>query len=152
MKKQSKSTLILIVTLLIGMAIGVLGYRVYMLQRIREFKDHRADLMFEKLFARVVQPTPEQADTLRVIWQKYREQLESNHKQVLKETKTILDSMFKEMRPLLTEEQIKRLKERRHRDKRPHFHNRKPRPEPDSGFYKDKDRDKPSPPNKLFLE
>lgn len=155
MKKQAKSTWVLFLTLLIGIAIGLLGYRVYMLQRIKSFKADREDLMFEKLFAHIVQPTPEQADTLRVIWNQYHEKLEQNHKQFFNETKTILDSMFEEMKPLLTEEQIQRLKERRHRDKPPRFHNKKP-PYPDS--IKDfpnehnHEKHKPKPPDKVLLE
>lgn len=158
MKKQSKSILILLVTLLIGIAIGVLGSRVYTLHKIKDYKTEKADIMFERLFMRIVQPTPEQTDTLRIIWDKYQEKLQANHKHFFTETKTILDSMFKEMAPLLTDEQKQRLKERRHRDRRPpHFPGRtlpghKPGEHRPPHLPGPEETGRPAPPDELFLE
>ncbi len=113
MKKRAQSVLILLVTLMLGIVIGILGSRFYLLTCFRQMQPVSPPRVLNRFQEEVLRPTPQQADTLRAIFKKYRPKLVELHQQFRQETRTLLDSLQLELEPVLTEEQIRRLKARR---------------------------------------
>jgi hypothetical protein len=113
MSTTLKSMAILLATLCIGIMVGVLGSRLYIEHRVQKFRDIRGEQMFGGIMEEIIQPTPEQADTLKSIFAKYQKSMQKMNGQFRSQTKAILDSMHAEIAPLLTKEQLKRLEERR---------------------------------------
>ena len=104
---------ILLATLCIGIAVGVLGSRLYIEHRVQKFRNIRGEQMFGGIMEEIIQPTPEQADTLKSIFAKYQKSMRQMNTQFRRQTVAILDSLHDEITPLLTKEQLKRLEERR---------------------------------------
>lgn len=113
MSIKLKSMVILLATLCIGIAVGVLGSRLYIEHRAQKFREIRGEQLFRGIMEEIIQPTPEQAETLNKIFAKYQKSRRQMNVQFRSQTKAILDSMYAEIAPLLTKEQLKRLDERR---------------------------------------
>jgi len=121
MKKSLQSILILTATLALGIVIGILGSRFYLMMKVRQFQPTSPPRLLNRFQEEVLRPTPEQADTLRAIFRKYRPKFVELHQQFREETRTLLDSMQTELKPVLTKEQIRRLRSRRARPRPGHF-------------------------------
>jgi len=109
-----KSALILLSTLLLGIIIGALGMNLFRNQREIDFQRFREQRGFMHLHEGILQPTSEtQRDSIHKILSKnlpkFRE-LTLKHRQ---EISVLIDSMQKQLAPILTKEQLERLNERR---------------------------------------
>jgi len=113
MNTKTKSALLLLLTLLIGVIVGVLGTRMVMEHRVAKFMAMRNDRFFQHRMEAFLQPRPEQMDTLNAIFDKYQPKFLQLNRKFRAESRAILDSLHKELDPVLTEEQLQRLKERR---------------------------------------
>ena len=109
-----KSSLIILTTLLIGIIIGALGMNLFRNQRDIDFDRFRGRQAFMHLHEDIIQPTSEaQRDSIHKILSqslpKFRE-LTLKHRQ---EISVLIDSMQKQLEPILTKEQLERLNVRR---------------------------------------
>ncbi|MBN2411463.1 hypothetical protein JXQ31_07205 [candidate division KSB1 bacterium] len=115
-----KSALILLTTLLIGIIIGALGMNLFRNQRQVNFENFREQKAFMHLHEGILQPTSEaQRDSIhKILTQnlpKFRE-LGLKHRA---EMSALIDSMQKQLAPILTKEQLERLNNRRSFIQRP---------------------------------
>ncbi len=115
-----KSAIILLTTLLIGMIIGALGMNLFRNQREINFDNFREQRAFMHLHEGILQPTSEaQRDSIhKILTQnlpKFRE-LGLKHRE---EMSALIDSMQKQLAPILTKEQLERLDKRRNFIRRP---------------------------------
>ncbi len=109
-----KSALILLTTLLMGIIIGALGMNLFRNQRDMDFERFRGRQAFMHLHEDILQPTSEaQRDSIQKILSqnlpKFRE-LTLKHRE---EISAMIDSMQKQLAPILTKEQLERLNDRR---------------------------------------
>jgi hypothetical protein len=108
---KAKTSLILIGTLIIGVAIGGLGSGLLRGDRARELELMRPQHRFLQFMKRVVRPTAEQSQQFDDILAKYSKQISTIHEQHQEEIFAVYDSLHKELNSLLTEEQRARLED-----------------------------------------
>ncbi len=111
MNTQAKTSLILIGTLLIGIAIGALGSGLLREERARKFEFMRPGNRFLQYMKGVIRPTPEQSQQFEGILGKYSKQISNIHQQHQEEILALYDSLHTELRALLTDDQRARLEQ-----------------------------------------
>jgi hypothetical protein len=134
MNSKTKSTAVLAATLLIGIAIGSMGYRAYVQYHFKKMSRmvHRGGMheMIEKRIA----PTQQQKDEVELILGKYDSLLVWNNREMREKTHNLLDSMWLELTPVLGAEKVKKLMNEKPPERRPDkphmFSGKKPRPQP----------------------
>lgn len=139
MNVRQKSAIVLVITLGLGFVLGWYSNGLW--------QKHKRQKMFEEMRARrgegrfglaqrieeLIQPTDAQKDTVRVIVNKYHEKLMEKAAKDFEFIRTTIDSLVSELEPVLTEEQIKKLEDRRQfmhprREGRPPFDRRMGKP------------------------
>lgn len=124
MNNRLKYTLILVSTLIIGMAIGFLINGRVTSTRIEKIRGYYSEGRFNRELVKIIQPTPEQSDKVSSILKEYSnkncemmEGFRSNQKQMFTDMRAELDK-------ILNPEQVKRInnywERRKHRDNRSH--------------------------------
>jgi len=109
MKKRLKISLILIITLLMGMAIGFLISGRVISQRIEKMRNHFSETGFGREIMHVIQPTQEQREKIEPVFRdfagKNRELMDSYHEN----QKEVYEELKEELSEILNEEQINKL-------------------------------------------
>ena len=119
MSVKIKSALILLITLAIGVGLGVQGDRMMMKQKIRERTRRPPDSrLFMRIFDRIIEPTESQREQIRQIIEKHTKRLAKIDSTTRLQFAEELDSLRKDLDPILTEEQRKRIKEHTERIER----------------------------------
>ena len=112
MSIQWKSTFIIIATLLIGIVIGVFLAGAVLHHRVRPPLADRGPSMFTPMLERIIQPTPDQEEAVHAVLEKHSSRLEGMHEDFRAEMVATMDSLKKDLDPILTDEQKARLDER----------------------------------------
>ena len=144
MKTNTKTALVIIATLVIGILIGVLGSGFMVHRFARRVPDMRHSEVFVERMIDIIEPAPEQEEEIRGILTRHAEQFTEITEGFRAETTTLMDSLRTELDSVLTDEQRARLEEKHRRfDKmmkhgRPFPHGRpgdrrRPPPPDDSG-------------------
>jgi hypothetical protein len=134
MNTKTKSTLVLISVLLIGIIIGALGSSLI---RRNIWQDRLSRLRspegFSERLIHIIQPDTQQEEQIRQILLKHHEKMEQITEQSRSMIKAHADSLLIDLKPLLTADQLDRLKEMLHR-RPPHYRDRRepPPPPPDN--------------------
>lgn len=121
-----KNSLIIIATLILGIIIGFLISGRFTKVRLDKMKQNFTEQGMNRHMMKVLQPSPEQLEQIRPIFDKYgemrREQLFEHH-QLQQE---IFQEFEQELKPHLNKEQIERLQEMKDgsRDRFPGMNNR----------------------------
>ncbi|MFZ5979389.1 MAG: hypothetical protein ACOYVF_02050 [Candidatus Zixiibacteriota bacterium] len=113
MSPKSKTVLIIFVTFIIGVALGAVGagtYR-YMFDSRRPGPPY-PDNHVERIM-RLLDLKDSQEDTVRTILENHSERMRINFQESMKYLEASIDSLEDELAPVLTEEQLARLKEER---------------------------------------
>jgi Spy/CpxP family protein refolding chaperone len=144
MKTNTKTVIIIVATLVIGILIGALGsgFMVHRFARRLPHMEHSE--MFVEGMVDLIDPAPEQEDQIRGILTRHSEQFTEITDGFREETSALFDSLRSELEPVLTDEQKARLEERHQRlgrlmkRGRPAHHGkpgdrRRPPPPPDEG-------------------
>ncbi len=98
MKMNAKSTLILSVTLLIGILLGFL-LKSYILQnKFDDMRRLRGPGGFTKLFEKIIEPTEEQKLLLDPVLEKYQSKMSEVRKSSFENMKLIFDSLRIELK------------------------------------------------------
>jgi hypothetical protein len=117
MSTRGRAIVIILSTLLLGVAIGALIVGPLVARHhFRRMADWRTPKGFAARLEEVIGPEPEQAEALREILTRYGEALHGVASRHRSEMGGLLDSLRAELDPLLTEEQKQRLE--RHRPPR----------------------------------
>jgi len=115
MNDKIKFTGIIIGTLLIGFVIGFLTNGRLVKSRIDNMQSFYTEKGADRAFMRVLNPTPEQMEQIRPILHRHAQQnreLLGHHRS---EQQALFVELEDELRPLLTEVQMERLEELKHR-------------------------------------
>jgi len=108
MKTKTKSILIIVSTLFIGIALGFLISTRVIENRVDKYRRMQTKDGFQEKFYEIVEPTDEQ----KVLLNKVMEKFHSKFDNLRGEMKLNFDSLHTEMEKVLTEEQMKKLEER----------------------------------------
>lgn len=132
MNTKSKGVIVILVTLVIGIVLGILAggfFRQNMLKdRVARFRS--PDFFIERL-EKIVQPTAEQSELLREILREHHEKMFDQGERLRDQMRVMNDSLFSQLDTVLTEEQITQLKQRMERmrpfppDRRDRMHPRR---------------------------
>jgi len=137
MSIQWKSTFIIVATLVIGVLIGVFLAGPVLHHRMRPHVADRGPESFTPMLERIIQPSPDQQEAVRAVLDKHSARLEGLHEDFRAAMVATMDSLRKDLEPILTDEQKARLDERRE-----HFrHFTEGRPGPRGRFPRPPDED-----------
>lgn len=147
MRVGTKSILMILMTLIIGMVIGFLIAGVVGRHHRQRFVNMREPGHMVGFLERMIDPDESQREAVRAVLQKHSEQFWKIHSRFEGEMLALRDSLKKDLDPILTEEQKKRL-ERQPKPPKP-FREGRPGPwkegQPERRIPKD-DRPPPPPP------
>jgi hypothetical protein len=144
-----KTALILLITLALGTILGVLINGAIMRERLAPiFVGPPSPDRFAGMFERIVEPKDEtQREAIRRILSNYAPRIAETNARHRMEMAALIDSLHQALRPVLTEDQLKRLDERRMPEGQGLFRSRRMGPreegwrfrggEPDSGQFRD---------------
>lgn len=111
MNTQAKSSLLLILTLLIGIALGVLIDRTLIHQSFeRRIDRFRGPGGFAHIIERIIEPDANQMEQIKIIFERHTEKMNDYRLRSRQEMKVIMDSLRLELEPILTIEQKEKLK------------------------------------------
>jgi hypothetical protein len=135
MNTKTKSTLVLIGVLLIGIVIGALGSsmirRSMWEERVARFRSPEG---FSERLVHIIKPDPAQEEKVRQILLKHHDKMEKITEASRAMIKLHADSLLIDLQPVLNPDQLARLKDILHRRSRP-AHRREhhePPPPPDN--------------------
>lgn len=112
MKLQVKSGLIITGTLLIGMILGGLLSGMIRSHFHEKWAEGPRHDRFGRMINRIIEPDKTQAAKIQKIVDRYAPKFADQHKRHTGEMQKLVDSLNVELEPILTEEQMTRLKER----------------------------------------
>jgi uncharacterized membrane-anchored protein YhcB (DUF1043 family) len=115
MKTNTKTVLIIVATLVIGILIGALGSGFMVHRFARRMADMRHREMFVERMMEVIEPAPEQEAEVRDILTRHAEEFTKLADGFHKDTAALFDSLRSELDPVLTDEQKERLEVRHER-------------------------------------
>ncbi len=109
MKMGTKTILVILITLIIGMIIGVLISGAFARHRSGRFMSMREPGRLGAHVERIIDPDESQREAVRAILQRHSEQFLKIHSRFEGEMLALRDSLKKDLDPILTEEQKARL-------------------------------------------
>ena len=112
MNIKTKTTLIILVTFIIGMAAGSMVTQVFIKYRMKKVLSMRVPEGFADHFERIIEPTPEQREAVREILYKYGKKMAEEGEKMREQFEANREALNKELEAILTPEQKKRLEER----------------------------------------
>jgi hypothetical protein len=115
MKTNTKTVLIIVATLLIGILIGALGSGFVVHRFATRMADMRHRDMFVERMVELIEPAPEQEAEVRDILTRHAEEFTELADGFQEDTAALFDSLRSELDPVLTDEQKERLEERHER-------------------------------------
>ncbi len=103
MKSQTKSALVLVVTLLVGVAIGAVGWSIVHNERLERMREMRREGGLYGVIDRYIDPESiRQEEQLRAVADRYHRQLDGIYGLARSQRNVVLDSMRTELRTLLS--------------------------------------------------
>jgi len=112
MNVKVKTTIILLLTFIIGIFIGAMLNRAWLHNRIKKAFSWRNPNYIAVNFERTIQPEPQQAEAIRKILKQHAKSVQKIRKDYRKEMQSAFESLKKEMDAILTPEQKRRLNQR----------------------------------------
>ena len=109
MKKPLSYTLIIVATLIIGMAIGFLINGRLTQKRMKRMKDTFTEQGFHRDFERAIQATPEQMLELQPIVDGFAKKQRDQMHSFRTDRRLLFEEFREEIKPYLTDEQLDRL-------------------------------------------
>jgi hypothetical protein len=125
MNIKVKTTLIIIITLIIGIVLGAMLNRTFMHLRIRRAFDAVNPIRFTRILEQAIDPTPGQKKQIREILKKHAKIVEELRKNFEEGMQSSFETLKKEMDSVLTPEQKERLEEMM-RERRPWMRRERP--------------------------
>ncbi|MBD3288175.1 hypothetical protein GF337_05170, partial [candidate division KSB1 bacterium] len=112
MNIKIKSAIVLLITLAIGLGLGMQIDRMILKKKIRE-RVHRPpdSRLFMRIFERIIQPEESQREQVRQIIQEHTKRLARIDSTARSQFAEALDSLRHDLKPVLSQEQLDRIKE-----------------------------------------
>jgi len=111
MNVKVKTALIIIVTLVIGIIMGAMINRTLVQKRIRRAFSIRNPRIFVQSYLRTIKPGSDQHETIMEILSKYEKHVSEIRENFNEEVQSSYELMLRELEPILTPEQMKRIEE-----------------------------------------
>ncbi len=111
MKISTKTTLIILATLLIGTAIGILGSGIFHQKRFDRIRQMHPEQRFVEILDRIIKPAEEQSRLIKEILEKQSKKIAALEENYQGEIFTIFDSTRIQIQSLLTKEQMNKLEQ-----------------------------------------
>ena len=115
MNVKTKTSIIIITTLILGIFIGAMLNRALLQRRIGRVFSMRNPATFMDFFHRTLDPSQEQAKKIKTILDKYSDRMIGMRESFLEETQAVSEELDKELDPILTPQQRRRLERNRFR-------------------------------------
>lgn len=131
---KTKTGIILIATLIVGMLLGFFLNTIFMMNKFERFNRMRKPGALKEIFYNQIAPSDEQKLQLDIILQKYHEKMEAMREVAHLELTTMKDSLFNKLKPILTDEQFEKLNDGFFRPPFPRFNRGKYRGERQQEF------------------
>ena len=126
-----KSTLIILVTLIVGIVIGFLINGQITHRKFKRVVEMGMEEGFKNRLYNFIQPTADQKELIDPIIEDYARKNSAIFKNVRSEHDSLMDVFHEELKPLLNEDQLSKLEDMGRRpgkwDKKPHDRRRPPR-------------------------
>jgi hypothetical protein len=134
-KARTKSVLILIITLLLGAAIGFEISEIMIKKKFDQINAFRKQHGFVQMFENIIKPDSKQKPLIDSILLKYHKKMQAVERSGMEQVGLKIDSMQTELKKVLTEEQKSRLETEMQRMKahKPPEGERGPMPPPPKG-------------------
>jgi len=107
-KSKTKSILILLVTLILGIVIGFQINEILIKKRFEEMRAAGRPGSFIKLFENILQPNENQKVLLEPVFIKYQEKMDNIISKSRLQVEAQMDSLTNELKPILTQDQLDR--------------------------------------------
>ncbi len=119
MNVKIKSAIILIITMAIGVGLGIQIDRMIIKEKIKE-RFHRPpdSHLFMRIFERIIEPEESQREPIRRIIEDHAKRLAEIDSTSRSQFARAIDALRKDLEPILTEEQLNRIKEHTERIER----------------------------------
>ena len=125
MTSKSKATVIIIVTLLVGITLGFLGYGVFEKNKFHNKSSGHTKEAFIQKMNQIIKPDTSQEQPLTAILERHHQIMKSTMDRHRDEMKALRDSLDSELSTILNQEQKARLKEHRQHFERKKFNEKK---------------------------
>ena len=110
MEIKTKTAIILISTLLLGMVIGFVGGNVFSNKRMQRFQDKGFKHRFVEILGRTIRPDKTQREEIGFVMREFSGRFDSINMNHHQEVATLMDSLFRELAPILDDDQQLRLR------------------------------------------
>ena len=120
---RSKSLIAILITLIIGIVIGILSCTYMRNHRMKEFRSYTSFEGFKYQALRIIDPTEEQKKKILPVIEDFSRKNQELKIKYREEFIALMKDYKNELDPLLTKEQIQRIESRRH--ERPPSNNRR---------------------------
>ena len=116
MNTKSKGVIVILITLIIGFALGILAGGFFRQNMLREkIARFRSPGMFIERLEHFVQPTEKQSQKLREILENHHAKMFEQGERLREHMQTMNDSLYSQLDTVLTKEQMEKLKKRMER-------------------------------------
>ncbi len=106
-----KITILIVLTLMLGFVLGFLTSAQLRHQRMKPVRIYASEDYFRDHFYKVIDPSVEQKKQLDKIIGKHSDQINELNRKFRDDFETLFDNQWKEIKPVLNKDQIKRLEE-----------------------------------------
>lgn len=125
LQSKSKSIIIIVSTLILGVIIGLTSARFFIHHRIDRLAEMRHVDGFINVMENIIKPSEDQAGKIRKIIANHHKRVSEFREQHIVDLQVIMDSLKTDLKPYLTDEQLERFEKMRSRKKgfeKPPFH------------------------------
>ena len=110
---KTKSLLIILTTLALGILIGILGTNYFRTKRIKEYRSYTTVDGFTHKFLKAIEPTEEQKEQILPIIKEYSKRNHDLRKEYRNDFRKLIKEFNEELKPVLTKEQLEKLEQGR---------------------------------------
>ena len=111
---KSKSLIAILLTLIIGIVIGILSCTYMRNRKMKEFRSYASYEGFKYQALRIIDPTEEQKEKILPVIEEFSRKNQDLKIKYREEFIILMKDYKNELEPLLTKEQIQRIESRRH--------------------------------------
>ncbi len=112
---KTRPLILMIITLIIGIFIGVLASAELRHKRMRPVRIYTSERQMKEFIIRVLEPDEEQMNKLEPVFRKYGRLSTDLQKEFRKDFENLMDEYWNELKPMLNADQLKKLDEMENR-------------------------------------
>ncbi|MBC8174498.1 MAG: hypothetical protein H8E82_02425 [Candidatus Marinimicrobia bacterium] len=124
LQSKSKSIIIIVSTLILGVIIGLTSARFLVHNRIERLAEMSHLEGFVNVMENIIKPSEDQAEEIREILTNHHKRISEMREQHIVEIQIVMDSLKTDLKPYLTDRQLEQIEKMRSRNTKfgkPHF-------------------------------